>query len=74
MKTLEWVDHDRFSEAYSENEFASFVIFQNMEKGKICFVCYFTLHGLNCRGRIYVGSRSTLKNAKKYCENTFKLI
>jgi hypothetical protein len=71
MKTLEWLDYDRFSEGYSENYFASFMI---MEKDETCFDCYFSLHGIKCNGRIYIGSRTTIKNAKKYCENTFKLI
>ncbi len=78
MKTLKWIDRDRFSLAYSENQFSSFAIFEVMEKGKkgwkICFNCYFSLNTPKSRGRIYIGSRTTLKNAKKFCENTSKLI
>lgn len=78
MKTIEWYDTDRLSTGTSENQFSSFAIFEVMEKGKkgykICYNCYFSLHTPKSRGRIYIGSRSTLKNAKKFCENTFKLI
>lgn len=74
MKKIEWIDYDRFSEGYSENYFTSFVIFENMEKGKICYDCHFSIHIKPSNGRIYVGTRKTLKSAKKFCEKTFQLI
>jgi hypothetical protein len=74
MKTLEWYDTDRLSIGTSENQFSSFIIFEMMERSKICYNCYFSLNTANSNGRIYIGSRKTLKNAKKFCENTFKLI